>query len=388
MKEAVIVDYFSVGGFKAFSSRDDFKDVLESRCISITMRKTPRKVPLRVSKGDTYYLQKMGNILQTVIFKHACSDYAMTLAQENVTVKGMSSKGYAASQDVTVKDKGVNDKNSSKQTPYDAYIYNNNNNNNIYTVYNRQIDSIFVHTRIEEIYAYTTILASLLTQVLPDSGFEVSPDLTSTVTVMLQEKLSDEYLGDEASVLEAALEHYSSCGWEKPPSTTELCCILNREVSNPQDRWSDKKTIKLLKRVNFKRGRTGRRRFYQIRKDLFRKVLDDYHVEYSEELFSDAFAGSGVDGTLKPKEFDMSEGGVTKGVTKEKKKDNERSKSIRLLKVIAEIEKQSKEGVATFDEIRESMGVSEGELTELIKQERKGYDLYSPRTGVYKVTGR
>lgn len=355
------VEYFNVSGFKAFSSRDDFKDVLESRCISIHMTKTKRKVPLWIEECDSLKVLKSGSVTKSVIYQTAIKQ-----AQ---------------------KKEACRIKNSSKSVTSlccDGLCYNNinsiYNNNILYSTF--VTENILVQCRTEELFAYTLLLASHLSQAVPAIGFEIPKCVTDVVIKTTQEKLEEDTYGEESIALAAIVDLLNCHGWDYPLSSTRVAEIINHEFTDRKDRWSLIKTSRILQRVGFKHKRNRKGRYHSISKDRLKKELGDFGVEYPEELFSDSFGGSGVDGTLKPKAFDMSG-----GASKEKKKDTERSKAIKLLKVISEVEGRSKEEVASFEEIREAMGMGVEELTELIEKERQGPGhIYSPRHGFYKVT--
>ena len=338
------VEYFNVSGFKAFSSRDDFKDVLESRCIPIHMAKTRRKVPLWIEECDSLKVAKLGSVTKAVIFQTA-----IRKAQKKEACH------------LENPEKGVT------MTSCDTFIYNNINSiysNNIYSdIY--VIDNIFVRCRTEELFAYTLILASLLSQAVQAITFEVPKGVTEVVVKASQEKFEEDALGEEATLLEVVVEILTCHGWGVHLTVADIGESLHREISNRKDMWSDMKIAQLLKRVGFVQKRTGRKRYYVIARDHLKKCLEDFTVEHPPDLFKDSFEAAGTcTGTI---------------TTDPPQKKPKVIRMYDLADVIEDLKKSSENSLASFDAILERTGMGKGELEKALEDLKKKGVIFEPK---------
>jgi len=344
------VEYFNVSGFKAFSSRDDFKDVLESRCIPIHMTKTKRKVPLWIEESDSLKVLKLGSVTKSVIFQTAIKK---------------AQKKY----EMTDKNTLISDTTASCDTLLYNNIYNIYNNNVYYDIY--VIDNILVQCRTEELFAYTLILASLLSQAVQAITFEVPKCVTEIVVKASQEKLEEDTLGEEATLLEVVVEILTCHGWGVHLTVADISESLHREVSNRKDMWSDRKIAQLLKRIGFVQKRTGRKRYYVIEKDYLKKCLGDFGVEYPPDLFKDSFEAAGTcTGTI---------------TTDPPQKKPKVIRMYDLVDVIEDIKKTSENSLASFDAILERTGMGKGELELALEDLKKKGVIYEPKVGSFEV---
>lgn len=272
------VEYFKVAGFKAFSSRDTFRDVLESRCISVHMTRTRKKVPLFFSPKDT-----------------------LSVLRGQITLRSVLMLTRMKQQQKTLED--------GEDTYIEVSINNNNNNR------------LSVLSRTDELFTYIPLLLKNLSSVSShtcfgktylsseankktvkaplDTGTDISPlskpicpplssEAKKFIQRLIHQKQEEDQIGDESIVLEAIVKYISGFGLYDYPSSSAIARIINEEEDNPKSKWSSVRVGRILTRLNFSQKKIGggsKSRGYVLEQDKLRTWFKEFDIDVPDKFW-------------------------------------------------------------------------------------------------------
>ena len=316
------VKYFNVFCPKAFTSRTEYEDMLESRCITIPMQKAVSDYPIMIDPIEASiirawcwlfrrkFLAKMGKIrLKQVVWETrsgrlALPDrnlYAPELEEVTQNLSKSDSKGKKVSSpkmqfyapelaDITFSDsmtvfQGGKDI-YNKEEPYPYFP------DTVITV--ASVTKLIVPELREDVGKIKGRLFELFLPIITpilalELDGEIQKEIVSFFVNYAGKKMEREAMTIEAEIVEAVVKYWNEN--REFPSSGEIASLINEERAE-SEKISAVWVGRIMGSLGFEQSRIGSKRLWKIDSTHLKKLCDRYGVEFhepteNEEVISD-----------------------------------------------------------------------------------------------------
>jgi hypothetical protein len=293
------VSWLRTWGFKSFSSRDEYVDMLESRCFTVPMKKCMISRPYEIRRSEVEELIHDLLCMRVKFFQEGLlrSDELVDNGDDVVPKKDAqkTSDDYAVdltsvqnSDDLTKSDEPIlNKPNSSECQELVRCIpahYNPDTEPKTQSSddltdriereeggYKMNIKehkdcTVFIGSRLEELFLTPLKMAGKSSETLKNK-------LEKIQKKMLQIKKEDDFFTTEATIISAFIEVVDQ-NHEEEPTSQQIADIINRDIAKEKDKYSSVYVCRVMKRMGFgqKRNSKGNKRIWIIDRVLMEQL--------------------------------------------------------------------------------------------------------------------
>jgi len=284
------VKYFNVFCPKAFTSRTEYEDMLESRCITIPMQKAVSDYPIMINPIEASiirawcwlfrrkFLAKMGKIREVPL--KVTQNLSKCDSKEKI-VSPSKTQFYAPElADITFSDsmtvfQGGEDI-ERKEGPYPYFP------DTVITV--TSVTELIVPELREDVGKIKGRLFELFLPIITpilalELDGEIQKEIVSFFVNYAGKKMEREAMTIEAEIVEAVVRYWNEN--KEFPSSGEIASIINEERTE-SEKISAVWVGRIMGSLGFEQSRIGSKRLWKINSTHLKKLCDRYGVEFHE----------------------------------------------------------------------------------------------------------